>query len=156
MNKKAVLVIDPGKISGVALFWFDEDLAVATNEMTVADTVEGFEIAARNYEDLTVVVENYVISQRTVQVAPQCDALDLIGYTKLRAQTLEIPYVLQTPAQAKSFATDDKLKALGWYERTTDGHRNDACRHLLVYLVQHEKAYSAEHIIPRIAKEVLK
>ena len=53
---------------------------------------------------------------------------------------------------AKSFATDAKLKALDWYERTKDGHANDAARHLVVYLV---KSPHRNIILPALAKEIL-
>jgi len=38
----------------------------------------------------------------------------------------------QSPAEAKSFATNDKLRTAGFWTPTTGGHSNDAARHLLV------------------------
>ena len=51
-------------------------------------------------------------------------------------------FVRQTPAQAKSFGTDDKLRRLGWYTPTPGGHANDAARHLLAFAV------GVEHYTP--------
>jgi hypothetical protein len=39
----------------------------------------------------------------------------------------------QSPAQGKTFATNAKLKKVGWYHQTPGGHANDALRHLLLY-----------------------
>lgn len=42
--------------------------------------------------------------------------------------------VLQQPSNAKSFATNDRLKRWGVYEKGSD-HKRDAMRHLALYLV---------------------
>ncbi len=63
------------------------------------------------------------------------DALHIIGAVKHECRRLSVPLVLQTPAQAKSFATNDKLKAVGWYTVGAD-HERDAARHMLVYVMQ--------------------
>jgi len=62
------------------------------------------------------------------------ETTDRIGAMRLIADHGGVQFVRQTPAQAKSFATDDKLRKLGWFSPTPGGHANDATRHLLVYL----------------------
>ena len=81
----------------------------------------------------TVVVEAFTIMQSTAKKTRQYDALFVNGYLEARCHTLGIQFIRQQVTGAKNFATNDKLKALGWYNGTPGGHANDAARHLLTY-----------------------
>lgn len=65
----------------------------------------------------------------------QYDALELIGWLRAMSYLCDIPFVLQTPADAKRFSTDKKLEAAGWLQPKGQDHANDALRHLLLYMV---------------------
>lgn len=149
-DELTIVAIDPGKVSGVAVLQPEVSDTLYTSELTVDETVSAYESLRFISPRTEVVMESFTISQRTLQTALSLDALDLIGYVKLRA--VHDPFTLQSPAAAKSFATDEKLKALGWYTYTKDGHQNDAARHLLVYMVQNHKAYASTSIIPQLAR----
>lgn len=74
-----------------------------------------------------LVVENFIPRPG---VTWQPDALHIAGYARGRAP--QIGWRFQTqPTSIKKFATNDKLKRLGWYTPTKGGHVNDALRHLL-------------------------
>ncbi len=64
----------------------------------------------------------------------QYDALWLGGYLQGWAFLNTVPFKFQSPAQAKSFSTNAKLKVAGLYP-VGQGHAQDAARHLLVHLV---------------------
>ena len=85
-----------------------------------------------------LVCEGFVIRSNTSKLDAGAFSLttDLIGACRLLAHQAGIPFVRQTPAEAKSFATDDKLRRLGWYRPTKGGHANDASRHLLTFLAK--------------------
>ena len=53
------------------------------------------------------------------------------------AREYECGFTLQAPSDAKAFASNNKLKLMGWYN-TGKGHANDAARHMLVYTVQNK------------------
>jgi len=152
-----VLALDPGKFTGLALIQPHVSTHVLSSELDVDAVVSAFQKIRDHvgHQHLEVVMEAFTISERTIKTALSLDALDLIGYVKLSCTTAGIPFKLQLPAQAKSFATDSKLKAIGWYDRTPDGHKNDALRHLLVYMINTYSDWSSEHIIPALAKELL-
>lgn len=82
-----------------------------------------------------VICEDFIISERTLKASRQADPHRIIGYLEGRCHALGIEFYLQTPARAKSFATNDKLAAVGWRNPTKGGHADDAARHLLTWLV---------------------
>lgn len=146
-----IIAIDPGKMSGLAAY---HDEQFRAYEMNPLDTIEYVDSAwSQTGGDIEVVAESFVISERTIKTAPQRDALDILGWLTIESQRRGFEFTMQTPAQAKKFATDDKLKALDWYERTKDGHANDAARHLLVYLMR--DSFYRNTLIPKLAKEIL-
>lgn len=143
MRNTDIYAIDPGGTTGVAcLSHFDDGTeggvrVVATIQVPGgrfgfyqwAQDVHLFDKAA------AVACENFIINTGTATKSRQADPLMLAGYLEGECCVRSIPFLLQTPAQAKAFATDDKLKHLGWWNPTKGGHANDAARHLLVYMV---------------------
>jgi len=86
-----------------------------------------------------IIYERFMYQRRelTKGVSLNQDALEYIGIIKLvhqlamsacRPSTL----IEQTPAMAKNFWTDDKLKKLDLWSTVT--HERDATRHMLYYL----------------------
>lgn len=67
----------------------------------------------------------------------QPDALEIIGAIKYVCYLNGIKPEHQSPANAKRFSTNAKLKALGWRHPTPGGHADDAARHLLLSAVRH-------------------
>lgn len=148
-----VIAIDPGKVSGIALWHPMEVLSIKADELTPIEVTNLVDDLWNNtLGQITVVAESFVISERTIKTAPQRDALDILGWLTLESQRRNFELVLQTPAQAKKFSTDEKLKSLDWFERTKDGHANDAARHLLVYLMG---TGARQVLLPSLAKELL-
>jgi hypothetical protein len=82
-----------------------------------------------------LIVEDWTVRGDTHRFTRQDDPHRIIGALDYLAYTHDVPMRLQTPAEAKRFATNDKLRALGWYEGG-EGHADDAARHLLVALVK--------------------
>lgn len=139
-----VIAFDPGKETGWAriqdgkfesgqgrlwpvLFWFDGILEFGRRP--------------------TVFCEDFIITPQTAKKSRQTDPLDGIGALKFLARKYDLALIMQTPAKAKAFATDDKLKALGWYRPTKGGHANDAARHLMVGLVG-QKLINPRQLLP--------
>lgn len=154
--------VDPGKVTGLSYLVITEEAISQPNayELTVPEFFDHFprtfELSDRDDLDLVIVCESFQISERTIKTALSLDALDIIGWLKgeqlyKRAR----PFYQQTPAQAKRFSTDEKLKTLGWFERTKDGHANDANRHLLAWLMSTDWPVR-DHIIAGLAQELLK
>jgi hypothetical protein len=104
----------------------------------------------QSIQPLTLVVEKFTITEATAKKSPQPDPLYIIGHLDAIAHRDALEMVFQLPSQAMSFATNDKLKAVGWY-KPGKGHDNDAARHLMLYAVKHPEA-----IQNRNGKKVLK
>lgn len=135
----AVLAVDPGLVTGIALY----------TEATVfmSDEVDGgalgfadaFRQALMAWNFTHVVIEDFIITSATLTNTRQYDPLYIIGWLGIECFHLGIPFTKQTPSNGKSFGTDDKLRHLGWYSRTPGGHRNDAARHLVTFLAKRDK-----------------
>jgi hypothetical protein len=140
MRKTELLIaLDPGLTTGVAAYEATHEQRPSANEMPFGELVRALESWAGLYGDydVHVVCERYNISERTTKLTRQYDALHVIGAVRSLADrrdnvTLE---KLQTPFDAKEFATNARLKAAGWY-RPGLGHANDALRHLMLWMVR--------------------
>lgn len=130
-----ILAVDPGGTTGVAMFrghnrepHFEE----------VHDGHHGFVrwMADQWDEFEQIICESFI--PRPGARSMQYDALFIIGWLDGEALLRGVPFKLQSPAQAKSFATNDKLKAAGLYP-VGKGHAQDAARHLLTYLAPRDK-----------------
>lgn len=144
---KPVLAVDPGKATG----WVMYD--VVSEDILCSGTHNDFKTFGRRVErtffqnKITVVCEDFKITQETIRKARQYESLYLIGilyHITHNNPRVFNPLVIQS-RNIKSFATDDKLKALGWWT-PGNNHENDAKRHLLAYLWQ-TKQIEAERFI---------
>lgn len=134
------LALDPGKTTGCA--WLVPDPAAGTAEFGYREVVGRFELYAllRDWASSgmvpEIVIEEWQVRADTAKLSSQVDPHRIIGYVEGLANQHGWPFTLQTPAQGKSFGTDEKLRLLGWEATTKGGHARDAARHLLTYLVR--------------------
>lgn len=133
--KKFYLAFDPGGTTGIATY-------NAASGNFHSFQVEGRHEAESLIVDLipwhraVVVGESFIITAETLKKSRQMDPLYIIGYMDGLCAAHGTPFYLQSPSEGKSFGTDTKLKALGWWNPTTGGHANDAARHLLTRTVK--------------------
>ena len=81
-----------------------------------------------------IAVERYVQTQRKTH---QPEANQVIGAVRSLADELVIRCVYQNPGPVKKIGTTAKLKKLGFYVPTKDGHANAATGHMLVLMATH-------------------
>jgi len=129
------LAVDPGATTGVAL-WLSPGPQPATYQLAVNDAVDLCENLLNNQPTTLVVCESFI--PRPGAKSWQPDAIETLGVLRHVARWHGHKFELQSPADAKRFSTDTKLRNLGWYRTTTGGHINDALRHLLLALVRHQ------------------
>jgi len=127
-----VLAVDPGGTTGLA-FYSGADDYFHSWQMT------GFDEVVREipgWQPDVIVCESFTIRSNThkLDAGAFSHTTDLIGACRLIALRDGAEFVRQSPAQAKGFATDAKLRTLRWYSTIKGGHSNDASRHLLTYL----------------------
>ena len=124
------IAVDPGGTTGVAMTGNGQ--TVATWELSPMEAVELVEDFID--ENSVVVCESF--TPRPGVRTWQPDAVEVIGALRYLCFKRGLELVLQSPAAAKRFGTDDKLKRIGWYKPTRGGHSNDAVRHLLIAMVR--------------------
>lgn len=126
-----ILALDPGGTTGWAIF--------------SDDTIYGGQLAGQHHYDLYLLMRDRdpnVIVYETFEYRNKSrsglvlDSKEYIGIIKLYAEINEVDIKAQTPAQAKGFVTDDKLKKLKLYQPGMP-HLNDAMRHLIYYIINH-------------------
>lgn len=128
----SILVVDPGKMTGYA--WTISDTTpVHVNELPHDEFVDWLFNNATAFS--TLVCESFKVTARTVkqvQGDQELWSVEQIGIMKaLRRRAESAPVIFQAPSDAKSFATDAKLKRAGWYVPLE--HGRDAMRHLMLY-----------------------
>ncbi len=131
-----IVAVDPGKTTGIAEYaphlgkfdsyemGFDETCAFVENRLS-----------AESY-DVELVSEAFIITPNTGKNSQAPWSLELIGVMRYLSRTkIGRDLVLQMPAAAKRFASDDRLRTVGFWTPAR-GHANDAARHLLLYTAQ--------------------
>lgn len=122
-------------MSGVAQLEL-ETMQFASFELNFDDTCRHLALMGHQYgADLRVVAEAFFITPETHKKSFQPWSLELIGFCRYisRAYT-GCELVLQAKANVrKKLGTDQRLRQLGWYRWTPDGHANDASGHLLAF-----------------------
>lgn len=131
-----VVAVDPGKATGIArVNIVNGQIKVGPWGLEVDDTVVAAQWVRNERPDL-IVVENFV--PRGGAKTWQPDALHLIGMLKYIAHIQDCAITLQSPADAKRWSSDAKLKQVGWWEVSKSDHVRDALRHLLLAVTRHQ------------------
>jgi len=128
-----ILAVDPGKMTGWARLTngeFDSGECSMEEFLTWIKTTI-IEIGLRPH----IVCEDFIYTPQTSKKSRQTWSTESIGVLRFIAREYGCGFTLQSPSDAKSFASNTKLKGLGWWN-IGKGHANDAARHLLVYSVK--------------------
>ena len=144
-----VLAVDPGGTTGFALYdggaqYEVHDAWDKTGQMTALMQVESF-LKGSGLDVL--VCESFVISMGTMKKTREGSntAIEIIGALRWLTWKHEVKFVTQSPADAASFMTPEKLRALGWWTKGSD-HARSASKHLALYLVR-EKQIAPERLL---------
>lgn len=136
-----VLAVDPGKVTGLALFAWNEN---SDPELVWSDEVEFVEYTKTIQNTLAqykpeIACEKFTINVQTAKKSQAPFSLECIGALKVlmlaNGYDHENDLKYQLPANAMSMFPNDKLKKLEYWHRGGAGHALDAIRHGLLYLV---------------------
>lgn len=128
-----VIAVDPGGTTGLAAW--APGIGLHLVELKPNEAVDWLAEVAQGALKKHFVVERYIITPATAKMSQQHDALEIIGALKYLVRAHGHTLTMQTPAEAKAFSTDEKLKNLGWYHPGKP-HARDASRHALLYLAK--------------------
>jgi len=140
-----VLAVDPGKVTGMALFSFEigsEPVLEWSDELEQQDIAEALRGILWNptvRPNLEVACERFIINAQTVRNSQAPYSLEVIGILKQCLQdngrAMDDIY-FQPPSEAMGMFTNEKLKKLEYWHRGGKGHALDAIRHALLRLVK--------------------
>lgn len=127
-----ILALDPGKTTGTA-YHDTETGDVEFRQLNFDDTCQyAGTLTAKHGESLLIVAESFIITANTAKNSQAPWSLELIGVARFFSRFYcGRDLRLQSPASAKRFSSDERLRMLGWYNKGM-GHANDAARHLLL------------------------
>lgn len=140
-----LLALDPGETTGWSL-WVDGQYKDGGQLETVVLSTESQGVKVLNWAPLKelfvttkptlVVYENYRIYSHKLDrhSFSEVETLRLIGGIDLICWEESIPVANQMAVQAKSFITDDKLKAWDFWLKGLK-HSRDSMRHALYYII---------------------
>lgn len=137
----ALLVVDPGKITGAALWRPQfETVPWEAPHMEFLHWADDWLQSARLSRLRTrVVCEAFDVTQATLKKSRgEMWSLKQIGALEFFCDRDGHEWFtpLQKPSAAMRLITDDRLRAMGWYHPSKGGHQNDAMRHLAFHLAR--------------------
>lgn len=151
-RSKLLISIDPGKASGFALLDYtdmDDIKIIYSGELEQYETSETVEkLLTKEVEaDYEIVMEKFTITAQTGKNTNGGNwSPEIIGSVKYLAQREGVPFSEQTPAEAKNFVPNERMKAVGIWHRGGEGHARDALRHAVLYLVR-KKGWRPEGLL---------
>ena len=143
---KAVIAVDPGKKTGLALFTFEKGIdpvlirAAEVDQMAMAGEIDAMFAEARQLNcSIDVVYERFVINAQTVRNSQAPYSIEQIGIVKYVCNVSGIPeenIYIQNPADAKKMFSNVAIRNLGYWHKGGEGHALDAIRHGLLRCVK--------------------
>lgn len=140
-----VLAVDPGKVTGMALFSRETasepvlEWSAELEQDDVADAIRGILWNPTIRHHLDIVCERFVINAQTVRNSQAPYSLEVIGILKqcMKDNGRQMDDIFfQAPSEAMGMFTNEKLKKLEYWHRGGKGHALDAIRHALLKLVK--------------------
>jgi hypothetical protein len=133
-----VVALDPGGMTGVAV-WRGSLASVELLEVGPLESVDLlWGLAEAHGAGLTVVSESFTVTAQTGKLSQAPWSLECIGayrwVCRHHGSLFVVP--LQRPGDAKGFAPNARLKALGLRMPGGAGHALDAARHLVLLLAR--------------------
>lgn len=134
--RRVVAAMDPGLVTGVCLVVFESDRAqvLDSRELEFGQLLGWTQDVFPTAEYL--VAERFVINQNTVRNTQAPWSLMAIGVFTAVAMELGKSLELQSPSDAKSLFSNDRLRRVGMWHRGGAGHANDSLRHAGTFAVK--------------------
>ena len=137
--KPYILACDPGESSGLCLVRRDPFELLWSDELDWIHIARKVDETLRELggENVDVVCERFTITAQTAKNSQQGISLEVIGQVRLLASAHGAGQItLQSPADAKKFASNPRLRALEAWHVGGGGHALDAIRHAILRLTR--------------------
>lgn len=137
-----LISIDPGKASGFAVLDYTNlnDVKILysgeLDQMQTVSEVDTLFTDAEDPSDYEIVMEKFTITAQTGKnTNAENWSPEIIGAVRYLAWREGVSFSEQTPAMAKNFVPNDRMKNIGIWHVGGEGHARDALRHAVLYLV---------------------
>lgn len=139
-----IIAVDPGLFSGYALWDSSKPQRIFTEELAYNQLWRRVRADLDEYDghatDVHIVVERYTMTPGVKSAQPE--ALKIMGQLELLADMYGRQLHYYLPTTTKSMIQNKRLKQVGWYRPTPDGHANDGARVVGVHLaVRHPEIF---------------
>lgn len=145
MQPRYLLGIDPGKATGVCLIDLTDSVnpkPVWSYEWSVNEFYTMIEpVIATDGVELFIACEDFRITAATAKLTEAPWSLNLIGVVQFLGLKYNRKVSLQLPSE-KPFATNDRLRMVGFWHKGGEGHANDAYRHAMIWLVKNNREWT--------------
>lgn len=132
MTSPVIVSVDPGKESGIVVYYPQEDEVSGSYEEDQWGTVDLVEDVLIRHTRATLVVERFVNTPGPNDPGPW--SLEIIGICRHLSRRYGARLnVNQGPSEAWGLASNRVLRSMGWWHRGGAGHANMAFRHLVLY-----------------------
>jgi predicted RNase H-like nuclease (RuvC/YqgF family) len=130
---RLIIGVDPGKMTGLA--WLIDDTFKSTDltAINACDMISNLLISYSEQRPVIIAAERYNITQRTVKLTRQYDALEVIGTCRWMAHNHHTMFILQAASEAQRCGNRDVLRALGWWKPGGDHLNKAAAQVVLAY-----------------------
>lgn len=134
-----VLAVDPGGSTGMALYQGNGEMIEHYEAWAEPEPMRAITVARnamRGGDADVIVCESFTIGAGTLKKsrAGTSVTIEMIGALRWLTHFTGKAFVLQPPADAVRFSSDEKLKRLGWW--SYNDHARSATRHLVLYLAR--------------------
>lgn len=142
---KYILAVDPGKVTGIALFSYESgsepvlEWSKELEQHEVAEAIRGTIWLPTIKNSVDIVCERFTINVQTAKNSQAPYSLEVIGILKQcihdNGRAMDDIF-FQPPSEAMGMFTNEKLKKLEYWHRGGKGHALDAIRHALLRIVK--------------------
>lgn len=130
-----IVAYDTGKLTGVAWHFTNAGMLIESDQYE-REQAEDHMASFIPWADI-VICEKLSITAATVRKTRDIQpAIEMVGLVKYLCRVHQKELVEQPPSDVMGFATNDKLKRIGWYPipGAKGDHQSDARRHILALL----------------------
>lgn len=142
LDDHAMFGVDPGKASGVA-FWVPSishrhifaSAELARDEIRpwMLEQVRDASITRQTaVRPCLIATENFTQAKGGQPLTNQPDALRVIGVLRAIADEMNCSLTTNGASPSKRLANNDRMRRIGWYKYTKDGHETDGRRQILI------------------------
>lgn len=153
LEDHAMFGVDPGKVSGVA-FWVPSisHLHIFASAELARDEIKPWMLEQLKLAWATpskmglvpvrpcvIATENFTQAKGGQPLTNQPDALRVIGVLRAIADEMNCSLTTNGASPAKKLANNDRMRKIGWYKYTKNGHETDARRQILITAARFHK-----------------